>query len=52
MAKKPIIKKLISVTLDIELIEKLDERAEIEVRSRSAMANFLLKKALEGDKDV
>lgn len=40
-------KRIISLTLDEDVIKALDEKAVDDDRSRSGMANFLLKKALE-----
>lgn len=41
------VKRIISLTLDEDVINTLDKRAKNDVRSRSAMANFLIKKSLE-----
>lgn len=40
-------KPIISLTLDEDVIKALGQKAKIEDRSRSGMANILLKKSLE-----
>lgn len=40
-------KLIVSLTLDENVIKALDEKAIIEERSRSGMANYLLRKSLK-----
>ena len=44
---KSMTKQIISLTLDKDVIKALDKKAEDDNRSRSGMANFLLRKSLK-----
>lgn len=40
-------KQVIALSLDVDVIEALDEKAKNDERSRSGMVNFLLRKSLK-----